>query len=645
MRWWQRRGLRFKLALAIILTMFLILGGAIFGISQYIRAQLWQREVQAAENLNAISAILLEDAMMSGRKDHIHEALVKLGQSARGRIDSIAVYDDQAVLTSFASAFPGGRTIQRESLEEDVRAPTCWGCHQLPQGERPAMTVVSLEGQDVMRNVVPLYNEPRCQTCHGTGKEVLGDSILDLRLDRYQQASTAVTLALAGGVALAVVLVVFALYLLLRGIVVSPLGELVAVTRAVTQGDLERQVKVRSGDEVGQVGAAFNNMTAQLREFIGSLEQRVAERTRDLEQRSAYLEASADVSRAATSILDAERLIQQAVNLIKDRFDLYFVGLFLVDESNEWAVLKAGTGEAGRAMLARDHRLAVGKGMIGWSIANARARVALDVGDDAVHFDNPHLRFTRSEAALPLRSRGRVLGALTVQSSEESAFDQDTIITLQTMADQVAVALDNAAMFAQSQMALEAERRAYGESSREAWAQMFRTRPDLGYLCNPQGIHVVESQWRPAMVQASQSGQTVQDEGPTVAIPITIRDHIAGVVRLRKPDDAGEWTAEEIGLMETLAEQLGVALEEARLFGESQRRAAREQMMSEVSARIRETLDVETVLKTAAQELRQSLRLPEVTIRLGTPPRSTDTGGNGRPEEVASPSDDEERAV
>jgi GAF domain-containing protein/HAMP domain-containing protein len=430
-----------------------------------------------------------------------------------------------------------------------------------------------------------------------------------MRLTQNVQLVGAVILVLAGLGAL-----------FLAQIITRPLLALTTAADAMGAGDLDAPLPPASGDEVGSLTTSFGDMAAQLGDLISTLEQRVADRTRDLEQRSAYLAAAAEVGRAVASILDMEALIQQVVDLIKNRFDLYYVGLFLVDEAGEWAVLRAGTGQAGRVMLAREHRIKVGEGMIGWSIANAEARVALDVGEDAVRFVNPDLPDTRSEGALPLRSRGRVLGALTVQSSEEAAFDQDTIVVLQTMADQVAVALDNADLFTQSQAALEAERRAYGEISREAWAQMVRTRPDLGYLCNPQGIHAVESQLRPEMVQASQAGQAVQADGPTVAIPIKVRDHVAGVVRLRKSDDAGEWTAEEVALMETLTDQLGVALESARHYQDTQRRAARERLTSQVTARIRETLDMETVLKTAVQEVRQALGLPEVVIRLAPQP-------------------------
>jgi len=268
MRWWQRRGLGFKLALGIALTLVLTLGVVLYYATSYSEKQLWQRELENAENVNAMVAVLLNDAMMSGRRDLVQEALEKLGQSVGGQIDSLAVYDDQNVLTSFASGFPGGRTIQQQSMEVDLEAPACAVCHQLSVKERPTTAVVSLEGQEVLRNVVPLYNETRCQTCHGTGIDVLGDSVVDLRLDQYERASNAIMLGLASGMSLAVVLVTLSLYLLLRHQVIAPLGELAMVSQAITQGELEQHVKVRSEDELGRVGKAFNTMTDWLRVML-----------------------------------------------------------------------------------------------------------------------------------------------------------------------------------------------------------------------------------------------------------------------------------------------------------------------------------------------------------------------------------------
>jgi GAF domain-containing protein len=244
------------------------------------------------------------------------------------------------------------------------------------------------------------------------------------------------------------------------------------------------------------------------------LEQRVAERTRELEVHSGYLEAAAAVGHAATSILDADVLIQRIVELIREWFDLYYVGLFRLDDAGEWAVLHAGTGEAGMAMLARGHRIRVGEGMIGWSVANDRTRVALEAGEDAVRLATAELPETRSEAALPLSSRGRVLGALTIQSSQPGAFGPDTIIALEAMADLVAVGLDNAMLFAESQRTLEAAREAYGQLSREGWARFLRAHPELGYLCDENGVRATDAR-RSALLQTAQAKRAVVLDGRT----------------------------------------------------------------------------------------------------------------------------------
>ena len=406
----------------------------------------------------------------------------------------------------------------------------------------------------------------------------------------------------------------------------QPINSLTTTVAAISAGDLARIAPVESEDEIGTLAKAFNSMTRQLRELIGGLEQRVAERTRELETRSRYLEAAAQVGRAASSILESDQLIRQVVGLIRDRFELYYVGLFLIEETGQWAVLRAGTGSAGQAMLARGHRLAVGESsMIGWCIRHAQARIALQAGQDAVRLATAELPDTRSEAALPLRSRGRILGALTVQSAQPQAFDQDTIVVLQTMSDQVAVALDNARLFAESQSALEATRRASAQSSREGWSKLVSLRPRVGYICTERGVTTAGDIWRPEMDQAKQEERTIQanrggDEAKqALAVPIKVRGNVIAVLDTYKSGEGSNWTAEEIALLETLADQLGTALESARLFEDTQYRAAREQRVSAVTARMRESLDVETVIKIAAQETRQALGVPEVTIRLASP--------------------------
>lgn len=410
--------------------------------------------------------------------------------------------------------------------------------------------------------------------------------------------------------------------------VVQPIGALTQVAAAIAAGDFTRTAPVESEDELGALARSFNGMTEQLREMIGGLEQRVAERTTDLKRRSDYLAASAQVARAASSILESERLVTEIVELIRERFSLYYVGLFLVDERKEWAVLRAGTGEAGRAMLARGHKLAMGSSsMIGWSIANAQARIALQAETDAVRRATAELPDTRSEAALPLRSRDQVIGALTVQSAQPNAFDADTVTVLQTMADQVAIALENARLLTESQEAVEGMRRVTGELSREGWQQILRTQAVPGFRSAASGVTQVQGDWPAEAQLALQEKQIVRADGgvdagrnargqATLAIPIKVRGNVIGVIDTARPAGSGQWAAEEIALAETLADQLGTALESARLYQDTQRRAAREQLVGQVTTRMRESLDVERILQTAVRELGQAVGASQVNVRL-----------------------------
>jgi GAF domain-containing protein/HAMP domain-containing protein len=414
-----------------------------------------------------------------------------------------------------------------------------------------------------------------------------------------------------------------------RSGITIPLRKLRSAAERMASGDYEQLAEVKSRDEVGQLADAFNNMTMQLRQTLESLQQRGA----DLERRSVQLLASAEVARGAVSILETERLIQQVVDLIRERFNLYYVGLFLLDDAGEWVVLQAGTGEAGRAMLARDHRIKAGEGMIGWCIANGQARLAEEAETDQVRVIVEELPDTRSELALPLRSRGRVFGALSVQSDRPAAFDEQTISVLQTMADQVAVAIENARLFAESQSALQAERRAYGQLAGRAWRDLLRTHANWGYRYDQHTVAPVEGDWTPEMQQVEQTGRAVVSSGEDgggakLAVPIRVRGRMIGVLRFRKSEADETWASTEVAMLETLADQLGQALEGARLYQNTLQRAARERLIGEITGRVRETLDMEIMLRTAVQEIRRTLALPEVTIRLA-PGQREDGRGNG----------------
>jgi len=166
---------------------------------------------------------------------------------------------------------------------------------------------------------------------------------------------------------------------------------------------------------------------------------------RQAERRSRLLKAANRVGKEVTSILDLEQLLPQTVNIICEAYGLYYAGIFLLDAAGEYAVLHAGYGKAGKAMVAEGHKLKIGTdSMIGACISMSEARIALDVGEERVHFKNPNLPHTRSEMALPLVYGGKALGAVTIQSSEERAFGEDDVTTLLTMAEHLAVAINNA---------------------------------------------------------------------------------------------------------------------------------------------------------------------------------------------------------
>jgi PAS domain S-box-containing protein len=217
-----------------------------------------------------------------------------------------------------------------------------------------------------------------------------------------------------------------------------------------------------AGELSGQLAIGIHQarLHEQIQRYAQELEQQVTARTAQLARRTTQLRVAAEVARDAITAHDLDELLDQSVNLVRDRFGFYHAGLFLIDESGEYAFLRAATGEAGRQMLAHGHRLRVGEvGIVGHVCASGEPRIALDVGADAVYFDNPALPGTRSEMALPMRVGSDLIGALDVQSTKETAFDQEDVEIMQVMADQLAVAIERTRLFEQVQATLEEQLR------------------------------------------------------------------------------------------------------------------------------------------------------------------------------------------
>lgn len=408
--------------------------------------------------------------------------------------------------------------------------------------------------------------------------------------------------------AIAVATVAGVMGIILAQVLIGPIARLTHVAKVVTAGDLTVRAPITTKDEVGTLATAFNTMTEQLEQVLSGLERRVQDRTRDLERRSVQLEASAEIGSTAATIRDITELLPKMTHMISDKFGYYHVGIFLVDDSAKYAILRAANSEGGLRMLTRGHRLEVGQqGLVGNVTSTGTPRIALDVGEDAVFFNNPDLPDTRSELTLPLFSGSHLIGALDVQSTQPSAFTREDISILQVMADLISVAIDNARLFQESQSALESTRRAYGEMSKQAWMRLLGEQQNIGFRSTDTGI---------VALAGSTSLRLEQDPDQSLSIPIKVRDNVIGYLETSKPEGQAGWSSDEYEALYAIVDQVGVALESARLYESSVNQAERERLVGQVSTRLRESLDVDTVMETAVRELRNALEIAEVEVRL-----------------------------
>lgn len=398
---------------------------------------------------------------------------------------------------------------------------------------------------------------------------------------------------------------------------IKPILSLTDIAESVADGDFSRRVVVNTEDEIGRLAGVFNTMTEQLDTLIKTLEERVSERTADIEHRSEQLQAAVEIGNVAVGLRNIENLLSQAAELISLRFGFYHVGIFLLDEQAEYAVLKAANSEGGKRMLARNHKLKVGEvGIVGYVTETGQARIALDVGQDAVYFDNPDLPETRSEMALALIAGGQILGALDIQSTRGEAFSKDDISTLQVLADQIAVSIENAHLFEENNEAYQALRRAYGEQSHISWKELMYTRKNYGYQGKRDGSVVpIATPTSEKTIAAVSGKKVVLDETESTAnLPITVRGNTIGMLKLAKPETSHSWTESELELAQTLSVELSGALDSARLFDETRKQAEQEYILGEITDKMRESMNVESIAKVAAEEIYQLLDLENIAI-------------------------------
>ena len=238
--------------------------------------------------------------------------------------------------------------------------------------------------------------------------------------------------------------------------IATPLKYLTSATTRMAAGDLQEVALIKRHDEIGTLANAFNVMAVKLRELINSLEERVAARTAELERYATQMYTAAQISRVATGTLDQHTMLQQSVDLIQDRFKLYYVGIFLRDESPNEISLRADASATGVRLSDHQPELSIYEtSMVGWCVKHGQARIAMDIEKESVHYAHPLLPDTRSEMALPLITRDEVIGALAVQSEQLHAFRETDSVVLQTIADQLANAIGNARLYAAAQQTKE----------------------------------------------------------------------------------------------------------------------------------------------------------------------------------------------
>jgi GAF domain-containing protein/HAMP domain-containing protein len=365
----------------------------------------------------------------------------------------------------------------------------------------------------------------------------------------------------------------------------DPIKELISTFNKIEHGDLTERARVSATDELGIVTVQFNRMVARLEVLQTTLEQQVQERTKQLT-------AANEVGKAASSSLDPDELIVRVVNLFPEQFGYYYAAIYLLDPSERWAELVYASGEAGKVLRQNHHRLEVsGRSMVGSAIREKRPRIAQLASQEKHRFENPLLPYTRSEIALPLIVGDRVLGALNVQSMKESDFTSEVIDTMQSMAGQVAIALENARLFQEAQQVIKEMRAVQQQYLLQGWQGFTTENEDLEYAV----------------------GDEAKDNAKTMEVPISLRDQILGKIMLEGNE---EWTPEQQTLVDAVAKQAAIALENARLVSESRQAAVRERMLAEINSKVWSAATIDSILQTTIKEIGRRLDASQAIIEL-----------------------------
>ncbi|MCK5861107.1 MAG: GAF domain-containing protein [Candidatus Hydrogenedentes bacterium] len=364
---------------------------------------------------------------------------------------------------------------------------------------------------------------------------------------------------------------------------------------------------------------AQNLANEELHLLQNELEQRISERTQQLEKRAVQLQASVKITRAASAIKELDELLPIITKSISSTLNYYHVGIFLLNQQGDYAILRASNSTGGQKMIEENHHIQVGaEKPVGFVTHTGHPHIALDAGENAIRFDNPYLPETHSEIALPLIVNNKIIGALDVQSKKISAFNNEDSEILRALANQLAISIENAILFAKTERTLHEAQQAISFYVQEEWSSYIATSTSSSYILQDEMMRPLdEKKETPEFVRACVTGEVAHSD-QVLAIPIVLRGETIGVIGIETDEDKF-WTEDELSIARTAAERMAITLENARLLEDAQRRASREQNIGEFSASISAVSNVEAVLKTAVEELGQRLSQSSgVTIEMSS---------------------------
>ncbi|MCE9647575.1 MAG: GAF domain-containing protein [Chloroflexi bacterium] len=405
----------------------------------------------------------------------------------------------------------------------------------------------------------------------------------------------------------------------------GPIISLTNTANSISQGDLSARAEVRTSDEIGILASAFNSMTSQLQTTLAGLEERIGERTKDLQKSNLELETIAEVAREISIIRDLDTLLKVSTNLIRERLNYYHVGIFIVDDRNEYAHLQAASGIASEQMLSQNIKFRIdGMDPLATALRSGNVYFSPDAGKDKFLPRNPLLPDTVSEALLPLHIRNITIGALDIHAGAGVPFGERETNTLRLLADQMAAAVENAQLVRQVEGTLRELTNASRSQTRQIWKAAINQKERPGYEYDGLRIKPVPQNLSKDLLRQLESGKPIivtretGDANNSLLLPLTVLNQVIGVIGLENEDPNHIWSENDIAIAQAAANRASLTLENARLLEESQRRATKERAISDATSRIGSAVNMENILLATAEELERILGDSELILQINT---------------------------